>query len=79
MIPAGRSSHGWGVPIGTDTAFAVALIMLLGDRVPIELRVFLTAAVMVDDIVGDRGHRAVLHAASSTSSYLVAAGRRDRG
>lgn len=43
--------HGWGIPIGTDTAFAVALIVLLGDRVPIELRVFITAAVIIDDIV----------------------------
>jgi len=43
--------HGWGIPIGTDTAFAVALIVLLGERVPIELRVFLTAAVIIDDIV----------------------------
>lgn len=43
--------HGWGIPIGTDTAFAVALIVLLGHRVPIELRVFLTAAVIIDDIV----------------------------
>jgi len=43
--------HAWGIPIGTDTAFAVALIVLLGARVPIELRVFLTAAVIIDDIV----------------------------
>ena len=43
--------HGWGIPIGTDTAFAVALIVLMGARVPIELRVFLTAAVIIDDIV----------------------------
>lgn len=43
--------HGWGIPIGTDTAFAVALIVLLGDRVPVELRVFLTATVIIDDIV----------------------------
>lgn len=43
--------HGWGIPIGTDTAFAVALIVLLRERVPIELRVFLTAAVIMDDIV----------------------------
>jgi NhaA family Na+:H+ antiporter len=50
MAPAGLR-HGWGIPIGTDTAFAVALIVLLGDRVPIELRVFLTAAVIIDDIV----------------------------
>src|SRR5690606_21226309 len=43
--------HGWGIPVGTDTAFAVALIVLLRDRVPVELRVFLTAAVIIDDIV----------------------------
>jgi NhaA family Na+:H+ antiporter len=43
--------HGWGIPIGTDTAFAVALIVLLGTRVPVPLRVFLTAAVIIDDIV----------------------------
>ncbi len=43
--------HGWGIPIGTDTAFAVALIVLLGARVPIALRVFLTAAVIIDDVV----------------------------
>jgi NhaA family Na+:H+ antiporter len=34
----------------TDTAFAVALIVMLGSRVPIELRVFLTAASIIDDI-----------------------------
>ena len=43
--------HGWGVPIATDTAFAIAVIVLLGDRVPVELRVFLTAAVIVDDLI----------------------------
>src|SRR5690606_13484741 len=50
LIPDGSWSHGWGVPIATDTAFAVALIAMLGSRVPIELRVFLTAAAIVDDI-----------------------------
>ncbi|MGH7506062.1 MAG: Na+/H+ antiporter NhaA, partial [Longimicrobiales bacterium] len=44
-------THGWGITIATDTAFAVALIVLLGDRVPVDLRVFLTAAVIVDDLV----------------------------
>ncbi len=41
---------GAGVPMPTDTAFAVAFIVMLGSRVPVELRVFLTAASIVDDI-----------------------------
>jgi len=49
-IPAGPWQHGWGVPMATDTAFAIALIVMLGRRVPVELRVFLTAASIVDDI-----------------------------
>ncbi len=50
VIPQGGWHHGWGVPMATDTAFAVALIVMLGRRVPVELRVFLTAAAIVDDI-----------------------------
>jgi Na+:H+ antiporter, NhaA family len=50
VLPAGPWSHGWGVPMATDTAFAVALIVMLGERVPIGLRIFLTAAAIVDDI-----------------------------
>ena len=50
IIPAGPWAHGWGVPMATDTAFAVALIFVLGARVPVELRIFLTAAAIVDDI-----------------------------
>jgi NhaA family Na+:H+ antiporter len=50
LIPAGAWVRGWGVPIGTDTAFAVAIIAAMGQRVPIELRIFLTAAAIVDDI-----------------------------
>lgn len=42
--------HGWGIPMATDTAFAIALIVMLGRRVPLELRIFLTAAAIVDDI-----------------------------
>ena len=51
VLGGGRLANGWGVTIATDTAFAVALIVLLGDRVPVDLRVFLTAAVIVDDLV----------------------------
>jgi Na+:H+ antiporter, NhaA family len=50
ILPAGPWTIGWGVPMATDTAFAVALIAMLGSRVPVELRIFLTAAAIVDDI-----------------------------
>jgi len=36
VIPAGPLAQGWGVPMATDTAFAVALIVMLGSRVPVE-------------------------------------------
>jgi NhaA family Na+:H+ antiporter len=65
--------HGWGIPIGTDTAFAVALIVLLGDRVPVELRVFLTAAVIIDDIVAILVI-AMFYSGEIHMSYLVAGG-----
>jgi NhaA family Na+:H+ antiporter len=50
VVPEGPWSHGWGVPMATDTAFAIALIAVMGARVPVELRIFLTAAAIVDDI-----------------------------
>jgi NhaA family Na+:H+ antiporter len=65
--------HGWGIPIGTDTAFAVALIVLLGDRVPIELRVFLTAAVIMDDIVAI-AVIALFYTGQIHTEYLIAGG-----
>src|SRR5690349_14325248 len=65
--------HGWGIPIGTDTAFAVALIVLLGARVPVELRVFLTAAVIIDDIVAILVI-ALFYTGQIDTRYLVAGG-----
>src|SRR3546814_4304052 len=50
VIPAGQWSHGWGVPIATATAFAIAVIAMLGRRVPAELRILLTAQTLDDDI-----------------------------
>jgi NhaA family Na+:H+ antiporter len=62
---------GWGIPIATDTAFAVALIVFLGARVHVELRVFLTAAVIIDDLVAI-AIIALFYTDAISTRYLVA-------
>jgi len=51
-INAGRSSaHGWGTAMSTDTAFALGVLALVGNRVPDRLRGFILTVTVVDDIV----------------------------
>lgn len=72
LIPSGQWAHGWGIPTATDTAFALALIAMLGRRVPVELRIFLTAATIVDDI-GAITVVAIFYSTNLHLGYLVAA------
>ncbi|HEY8155640.1 MAG TPA: Na+/H+ antiporter NhaA [Myxococcota bacterium] len=69
----GPAISGWGVPMATDIAFAVAALAIFGRRVPPGLKVFLLALAIVDDL-GAVTVIAVFYTANLSYGALAAAG-----
>lgn len=50
MNKGNAGEHGWGIPMATDIAFALALLSMAGKHIPVSVKVFLSALAVADDL-----------------------------
>ena len=68
-----ETAGGWGIPMATDIAFAIAIITMLGRKVPLSLKIFLAALAIVDDLMAIMVI-AVFYTSDLHYNYLIYAG-----